>query len=179
VATARAPQDVAVDVVLAGQPYRASARDFAARGEQFRAVIAVPIGPADAALATARQLIFWLLPIITLAAAGVGYLVSARALRPLDAMTVAARSITVDHLDARLAVPAANDELQRLAITFNGMLDRLQSGSATSRASRPRPHELRTPVTIVRMTAEPRCAVNGHRPSIDRRSVRFMPRRAR
>ena len=143
------------DVLLSGQPYRASTRPMTIGAAPARAVIAVPMGPARDALARADRLLLWLLPLFAVAASIGGYLISARALRPVDRLTSAAREIDVDHLDRRLDVPPARDEVQRLAVTFNGMLDRLQSGVAEmARFSAEASHELRTPVTRIRTAAE-------------------------
>ena len=154
-AAARRHASVTADITLAGQPYRAMTRLLTLRGAAVDALIAVPMGPANAALARARQVLFWLLPLMSLIAAACGYLVSGRALRPVDRLTQAAQQINVGNLHQRLDVPPANDELQRLAVTVNGMLDRLEEGVGniarfTSEAS----HELRTPVALVRTTAE-------------------------
>jgi two-component system, OmpR family, heavy metal sensor histidine kinase CusS len=143
------------DVLLAGQPYRASTQPLTLRGHVVDAVIAVPMGPADAALARAEQVLFWLLPLMSLVAAACGYVISGRALRPVDRLSLAAQQINVENLHQRLDVPPARDELQRLAVTFNGMLDRLEEGVGniarfTSEAS----HELRTPVALIRTTSE-------------------------
>ena len=143
------------DVSIGGQPYRASARMVTVRGARLATVIAVPMGPADAALARAQRMLFWLLPLASIVAALCGFVVSGRALRPVDRLTQAAQLINVENLHQRLEVPPARDELQRLAVTFNGMLDRLEEGVGniarfTSEAS----HELRTPVALVRTTAE-------------------------
>jgi len=79
-----------------------------------------------------------------------GYLLSARMLKPIDKMTQAANEIGLSGLSARIEVPAADDELSRLANTFNEMLDRIKSsfekqGRFVADAS----HELRTPVSII------------------------------
>jgi signal transduction histidine kinase len=63
--------------------------------------------------------------------------------------------MTVRDLDRRLDVPAADDELTRLIVTFNEMLARVEHAVAelvnfTAEAA----HELRTPVTLVRTTAD-------------------------
>jgi len=145
----------AIDFLIGGEPYRASRRTLTIRGAQAASIVAVAMGPADAALASAQRMLFWLLPLMSLLAAACGYVVSGRALRPVDRLTQAAQTINVENLHQRLDVPPAPDELQRLAVTFNGMLDRLQEGVGniarfTSEAS----HELRTPVALVRTTAE-------------------------
>ena len=73
----------------------------------------------------------------------------------MDRITRAVQAISLRSLDRRLDVPGPEDEIRRLAVTFNEMLTRLQSSVAdvvrfTAEAS----HELRTPVSLVRTTAE-------------------------
>lgn len=143
------------DVTLGGEPYRVAAFTTSTIAGPLRGVAAVPLGSAYLALRRARALMLWLLPLVCALAAAGTYLVSGRALRPLDRLASAAQAIDVGSLSRRLEVPASKGELQRLAVTFNGMLDRLESGVAniarfTSEAS----HELRTPVSVVRTTAE-------------------------
>ncbi|GII92286.1 hypothetical protein Ssi02_25170 [Sinosporangium siamense] len=54
-----------------------------------------------------------------------------RALRPVAAVTDTARRISDMNLDERLALTGPDDELHRLADTFDTMLDRLQRAFAT------------------------------------------------
>jgi signal transduction histidine kinase len=80
-----------------------------------------------------------------------GWLFAGRMLRPVRAMTGAARRISEDNLDERLAVPGPSDELKDLADTIDGLLERLHDAFAAQRrfvadAS----HELRTPLTLSR-----------------------------
>jgi two-component system, OmpR family, heavy metal sensor histidine kinase CusS len=113
------------------------------------------MGPARAALERFHRLLIWLLPAL-LAFAGVGgYWVSRRALAPVDSMTTAVQAITVERLDRRIELPPADDELRRLASTFNDMLGRLQAAvSDIVRFTADASHELRTPVALLRTTAE-------------------------
>ncbi len=143
------------DRVLGGSPYRVASARVDALGRTYRVTVAAPMGPAYAALNRFHRWLLLFLPAV-LAFAGLGgYWVSRRALAPVDQMTRAVQAITVQSLDRRLAVPAADDELRRLASTFNGVLARLESAVGdivrfTADAS----HELRTPVSLVRTTAE-------------------------
>jgi len=87
----------------------------------------------------------------TVLAAGLGWAVSGRVLRPLTAVTTAAQAASQDNLDRRLALTGPPDELKELADTFDAMLARLEAAFASQRrfvanAS----HELRTPLTEMR-----------------------------
>jgi signal transduction histidine kinase len=87
------------------------------------------------------------LGIMTVASAGLGWLVAGRALRPLRTITSAARSVSANSLNARLALTGPDDELKELGDTFDGLLARLEAAFAAQRqfvanAS----HELRTPL---------------------------------
>ncbi|HET6502548.1 MAG TPA: ATP-binding protein [Amycolatopsis sp.] len=92
---------------------------------------------------------------LTAAAAALGWLLSGRVLRPLRAVTEAARRASERNLSERLALHGPADELKELADTFDGMLDRLNAAFDSQRrfvanAS----HELRTPLTIMRTAVE-------------------------
>lgn len=83
-------------------------------------------------------------------ASAVGFLVIGRILAPLRGLTETARAITEDDLTRRIEV-TGDDEIARLATTFNAMLDRLDAAFASQRAFvSDAGHELRTPITIVR-----------------------------
>jgi len=96
-----------------------------------------------------------MVPAVLLVAAAGGFWLSGRALGPVDRMTRDVRAISVHQLSRRLEVPAADDELRRLATTFNDMLARLEASVADmARFTSDAAHELRTPVTLMRATAE-------------------------
>jgi signal transduction histidine kinase len=84
-----------------------------------------------------------------------GWLLAGRALRGLQQITAAARRVSQDTLDERIALEGPRDELKELADTFDAMLERLSSAFASQRrfvanAS----HELRTPLTVMRTELE-------------------------
>lgn len=84
-------------------------------------------------------------------AAGVGWFVAGRVLRPLRDMRDTAQSITDEDLSRRIPISAdtTGDEVAALAETFNDMLDRLEDAFAAQRAFiDDAGHELRTPLTI-------------------------------
>jgi signal transduction histidine kinase len=95
------------------------------------------------------------IPIILLFAGIGGYWLGGRAMRPVHEITKAARSISEQNLSERLVIPEARDELRQLSETLNDMLARLERAFGritqfTADAS----HELRTPVAMIRTTAE-------------------------
>lgn len=99
-----------------------------------------------------------------------GWFLAGRALRPVDAITLAAQRIAAGDLSQRLTMPAAPDEIGRLAGTFNNMIGRLDASfrqirQFTSDAS----HELRTPLTV--MKGETELVLRRPRPLEDYQSV--------
>jgi signal transduction histidine kinase len=95
------------------------------------------------------------IPSIALVAILLGSAVSTRGLRPLTAMAALASEIEAHDLSARLGAPPGDDELSRLCVTFDRMLDRLQDAFErqrrfTSDAS----HELRAPLSVIRAEAD-------------------------
>lgn len=88
-----------------------------------------------------------------LLAALVGWLTANRALQPLEAMTQTALQITrADDLSRRMPVAGpGTDEVGRLALVFNELLERLERlFNAQRRFVADVSHELRTPLTIIR-----------------------------
>ena len=128
----------------------------AAIGQECRK--AFELGAAQAATNerdhTMHELEVWSLlglAFLTIASAGLGWLVAGRVLRPVHGITEAAQRASERHLGERLNLQGPDDELKELADTFDDMLDRLDLAFAAQRqfvanAS----HELRTPLTSMR-----------------------------
>ncbi len=94
-------------------------------------------------------------PVLLLFAAAGGYWMSRRALAPVGRIARTAENIEARNLSARLPLRGTGDELDHLSTTLNAMFGRLEDAfrritQFTADAS----HELRTPVAIIRTTAE-------------------------
>jgi two-component system OmpR family sensor kinase len=94
-------------------------------------------------------------PLAVLLASGLGYLLAARSLAPVEAIRGRAGEITLKRSGERLPLPAADDEIRRLAETLNTMLDRIEASIARERTFvADAAHELRTPIAILRAELE-------------------------
>jgi signal transduction histidine kinase len=105
---------------------------------------------ADEALAALRNQLLIAGPLALALAGGLGYLVAAAGLRPIERMRARAATISARTAGERLPVPVADDELRRLAVTLNAMVGRLDDGiqrerKFVSEAS----HDLRTPLALI------------------------------
>lgn len=89
------------------------------------------------------------------AGAGLGWVVSGRALRPVTAFTARTEELAdAGDLSRRLPV-VGDDEIARLARVFNGTLDKLESSAeAQRRLVADASHELRTPLASLRANIE-------------------------
>lgn len=94
------------------------------------------------------------IPIAVLLAMVFGWVLTGRTLRPVAAMADAADRITAD-TRGRLPIAAPDDELGRLGVRFNALLDRLDQAIATQRRFlADAAHELRTPIARARGAGE-------------------------
>jgi signal transduction histidine kinase len=90
-------------------------------------------------------------PIALLLISSAGWLLAGAALRPVERMRREAAAISSSDPESRLTLPPANDEIKRLGITLNAMLDRVQgSVERERRFVEDASHELRTPLSILK-----------------------------
>ena len=84
-----------------------------------------------------------------------GWIVGHQTLKPLAAMAGQATAITERDPTGRLVAPNSRDELGQFAASFNELLDRLAAALHSQRQfMADASHELRTPVSVVRTTAQ-------------------------
>jgi signal transduction histidine kinase len=95
-------------------------------------------------------------PLVLLAMGMATYFIVGRALRPVAGLRKGAQEITAaDLADQRLPVPDAHDEIYRLAVTLNAMLDRIDAATKRQRTFvGDAAHELRSPLASLRLQLE-------------------------
>lgn len=85
----------------------------------------------------------------------VGWIMSGRVLKPVGEITTVARQIQASDLSRRIALDGPDDELKRLADTFDDMLERLDTAFTSQRQFlADTSHDLRTPLTVIRSNVE-------------------------
>jgi heavy metal sensor kinase len=105
----------------------------------------------DEALAALLAILVLAVPLVLLVAAGGGYLLAGRALAPVATITDLARRIDAADLNDRLDLDLPDDELGRLARTFDEMLARIEDAFERQRRfTGDAAHELRTPLSLLR-----------------------------
>ncbi len=125
------------------------------RKQQLLLRVGEPLKRTESALSTLIVLELIIVPIVLCLAIVVGLFLADRALKPIGRITELAASIEAVDLDQRLDMDLPDDDLGRLARTFDEMLQRLdQAFSVQKRFASEAAHELRTPLTIMKGNTE-------------------------
>ncbi|MEO6817176.1 MAG: heavy metal sensor histidine kinase [Edaphobacter sp.] len=120
-------------------------------GTRYIVETGAPLAPIERALSSLLKLIFLITPLILVAAAFGGHFLMTGPLRPLVDLTEQAEQIGKHELGERLPVIPTGDELERLSLSLNRMISRLEDAlNHNRRFSADVSHELRTPLTILR-----------------------------
>jgi two-component system, OmpR family, sensor kinase len=143
------------DVSIAGEVTQTRLYAVCARDPSMILIVGQDVDDQREAVARLTGLVAIGSPLLLAAMAGLGWVLAGAALRPVGRLREEASAISSSEPDRRLPVPDTGDELQRLAETLNGMLDRLHEAHDRERrfvdeAS----HELRTPLGILQAEVE-------------------------
>jgi heavy metal sensor kinase len=139
-------------VALPGGSLLVAAREAAGSdGTRYRVEVGTSGAASEATLAHVLMMLAIGLPITVSVAVAGGFVLVRRALKPVEHMGRTAEAITQHNLSERLPVVRSGDELERLSVSLNHMIARLEEAIHGSKqfvadAS----HELRTPLTVMR-----------------------------
>jgi heavy metal sensor kinase len=123
----------------------------AADGTRYRVEVGTSAAPLEATL---RRLLVTLalgLPLAVAVAVAGGFMLVRRALDPVERIARKAEQITQHNPSERLPRVPSGDELERLSVSLNNMISRLQEAiDGSKQFVADASHELRTPLTVMR-----------------------------
>ncbi len=151
-----------VDGVRLGsdEPLRVRAVRAGPAADPVAVIAAVPFGDVLAIRAALRNALLITFPVLLGVLAAIAYRVIGWALRPVEELRAGAEQISTLRAGSgealeRLPVPPAADEIRALAVTLNGMLDRLAAARQRQRLFvADAAHELRSPLASIRAQVE-------------------------
>jgi len=98
---------------------------------------------------------FFVCAIVFILSLALGFLLSRLAIRPIAAIQASAQRVSASHFNERVPVPNTGDEIERMAVLLNAMLDRLEGAyQQVKRFTAEASHEFRTPLSIIRLQTE-------------------------
>nr|WP_280484711.1 HAMP domain-containing sensor histidine kinase [Nocardia cyriacigeorgica] len=126
-----------------------------ATGQPVIVYAAASLETAESAVADARRAMLIGLPLLLAVVAAVTWLVTRRALRPVEAIRRELAEIMHGDLSRRVPEPRSRDEIARLAATTNETLAALEKSSERQRRFiADAAHELRSPIASLRTQLE-------------------------
>lgn len=136
-------------------PFLVAATGIRVGGRPAVVLAAAPLAAVDDATHTLIPLLALGVPAITLLVALIVSRLTRRAFRPVDDMARQADTISYSDLHRRVPEPEPNDEIHRLAVVLNRMLNRLDTSAVRQRQfTADASHELKSPVATLLTMAE-------------------------
>ena len=137
------------------EPSRLLATPIVKSGQRLVLVVGVTREDRAETLGSLRDVLLIAGPIALALATLAGYALAGLSLRPVESMRRRAGAISAETPGERLPVPRTRDEVERLGVTLNAMLGRLEDALARERDFvADAGHELRTPLALLRTQLE-------------------------
>ncbi len=150
-AAGRSVTTLTVEVGPHAEEYRVRIVPVTHHSRPLLLLVAASLGEVDGMVRRVLLLLLVAGPAALLATGLSGCWLAGKALRPVARMTADAARVGAWDLHERVAVPATADELQRLALTLNAMLARIERGAQDrQRLVADASHELRSPLAVMR-----------------------------
>jgi signal transduction histidine kinase len=138
-----------------GDHYLVIARGAKVKGQRYVVLVGESLAGADRSTRSLAVILAAFLPLLLVVVGGATYLVVGRSLRPVEAIRAKAAVVSSQALSDRFPEPEVHDEIGRLALTMNDMLERLQRAQdAQRRFVADAGHELRSPLATLRSILE-------------------------
>ncbi len=145
-----AGQTPMLTVTTEGRRARVAVLTADREGRPFAVAVGLFADEVESGLAYLAWLLTGVWLICLAATAGIGYALASRALSPVARITERAAWIARGNFGARLDAPRVHDEVGRMTVLLNSMLDRLQGAvEANRRFAADAAHELRSPLTAM------------------------------
>ena len=145
----------------ARRTYMAREFEIMDEGKKFQVRIASEMDQLEKLDEEIREIVWVVISsllLAVLASVAIGRIVAEKILRPVERIRKLAQNISDKNLSERVPIGKDRDELGDLSETLNGMLDRLQHSFARQREFLfDTSHELKTPLTTMRLAIEELC----------------------
>jgi len=136
-------------------PFLVAVGGVSIEGRQATVLAAASLGTVENAIRTLIPLLALGIPAITLLVGLTIWRLTRRAFQPVEAMARQAEAISYRDLHLRVPEPEPDDEIRRLAVVLNRMLERLETSvSRQRRFTADAGHELKSPVATLLTMAE-------------------------
>jgi signal transduction histidine kinase len=135
--------------------YLVVARGVSTSGASYVVLVAAGVDAQLETVSTVRSYLALGFPLLLVVVGIATFLLVGRSLRPVEQIRRRVAGIGAQELTERVPVPASGDEIARLAVTMNAMLDRLQAArDSQHRFVADASHELRSPLATLRASLD-------------------------